>query len=518
MRALTPALLVIALGALCGVPAGACVKPYLLEVTDPRELAAMQALDASCREGLRLLRDGRPAEALAPLKAAAAQPDLLDTDLKLPLAEALFSSGGPVEATLLAWEGVQEPDALVQSRRFELVERLSHGRAAALLTAAPDRAARALLASRKARDSRKPAATKRKVDPHRVGVLLPLSGRLAKVGQRLLDGMRLGLDEDTSLVVRDTAGLPGRAAALVSELADEGVIVMLGPLDRSVASAAAEAATSLEVPLVRLSIEDPVLPPSDWVFRAFLSRRADCRALVRLARREGLSRFAVVHADSGWGAALSRTFAAEVEAAEGARLVTSLPYPKDALNVRKVAKELRRAPVDVVFVADKPDRAGLVLRFLAREDIWTRAGRKRVTASGEVRYVQIFGPSEWKDRPIAEDDVRYLSGVVVASGWPGSADTAVAALSARATAAFGHGLGRFGAIGHDALMAVQAAGASTRKALAQRLRSPDRGARGVLGELRFDAAGEPIRSHRLYRAMKTAFVPLNDGTAARQKR
>lgn len=507
MRAFVPAVLLLPLLLLPALPsrtARACVKPILLETPDESERTTLLALDSDCREGLRLLAAGRAGVALPLLQRAAGQARLLSRDLSLPLAEAMYAAGSPVEATLFSWEAITRPEKLVEARRFELVERLPHGRASRLLRAEPDRPARVLLKARAARDKAEPKRTRRKTDPHRLGVLLPLSGRLAAVGQRLLRGMRLALDGQTVLVVRDTAGEATTARQLIGELAGEGVIGVVGPVERVVGAAAVEVAKDLKVPLIRLSVEDDTGLGGRWALRAFVSRRNELRALVARCQQDGMTRFAVLHARSGRSVALAELFGQQVRAL-GAKLVARQGYADGTKTLQKAAKALRAKRFDAVFVADKPGAAALVLRFLAREDIWTRGTRKKVTSAGDVRYVQILGPAGWRRAGVAANDGRYLRGALVASEWPGLSNRAARALSDRAKAEFGHAGGVLEAIGHDAVLVVQAAAASGRRQLADKLRAPP-GAKGVLGLLRFAEDGEPIRTPGVYRVEKGSFV------------
>ncbi|MFT7622308.1 MAG: ABC-type branched-subunit amino acid transport system substrate-binding protein [Myxococcota bacterium] len=480
-----------------GLEAGACVKQRVLEQADEATRPSLEALDKQCRDGLALLREGRPAEAYPLLTAAAAESHLLDRSLELPLAEAMLAAGVPVKDVLRVWEQVAGPEALVGARLAELVERLPHGQAARLLRASSKRPAREWLKARAARDGVAPTVARQEVSTTRIGLMVPLTGRLAKLGQAVIRGARTGLDASTTLLVRDTA-LGGDVATTVRELADLGVGAIIGPIDRQRASVAAEAAQRIGVPLLQLSVDGASFVPEQGrrVFRAFINRKRQCQALITEARRHGARRVAIVRSRSGYGKALTSAYRA---AARGSKIkvVAEVVFKSGATDLSGVARELSAHNFDAIFIADnRLDRAGSVLRFLAREDIWSTGASKAVPGS-KLRRVTVMGPAEWHRGRVPADDGRYLRGAVVAVEWPGPENAARTKLSARVQQAFGVEAGLFDAVGYDAVRVIRTARAATRRGLADTLGTAT--FEGVLGRVSFDKAGEPIRRPRLYR-------------------
>ena len=484
-------------------PAAACLKAGALDAApDAAARAAVEAIGRACDDGLRLLAEGRPGAALPLLRQAAARPELLARDLALPLAEALFGGGAPVEPTLVAWEQLTQPEVLVAARLAELVERLPHGRAAALLSAQPGRGAATLLAARAAFDAAEPPTLRpRRVSPDRVGVLLPLTGALAPLGRALLRGMRLALDARTTLVVRDTHSDPARTRGLVDTLAADGVIAVLGPVDRDASLAAGAAAVRRELPLVRLGVDPGAAPEGPWAIRAFLSRASEAEALVRHARSAGCKRFVVLMEATPFGRAVGAAFQSAAEASTGTPAVV-VTYTPGSERLARELKGVAPARPDALLIAGHGPGALDVLRFLARDDVWTRG-------LGTLRRgrVQILGPSEWRFHPAWKGAARYVRGAVVASEWVGPDDPAAATLTRLCRAGYGHPPGVFEAVGWDALRLVIAARAPSRAELLRVLRRPA-GFPGVLGKVRFDARGEPRRVPRLFRLERGAFVRL----------
>mgnify|MGYP001301801341 CR=1 FL=1 len=486
--------------------AQACVKTDVLDAANEGQRISLEQLRDDCHEGLRLLRAGRAADALPLLERAAKEPESLTRDLRLPLAEALYGAGVSAERALVAWESVDSPMELVNARRMELVERLPMGRAAVLLAAEPDRSAAMLLKMRAARDAHSSLAVS--TSPQiagRIGVLVPLSGKLATFGQQVVRGLHMGLDDDTTLFVRDSANKDRSLESTARELEALGVTAIVGPISRTKSRSMARVANDLGVPLIRLSVEDPGSEPSPWVFRAFLSRRSQSRAQILHAKRKGARTFALLHVDSPFGHALRDVFQAEATRA-GMSIVAVEAYPSDTTNWTPVIKQLQAHSFDGLYLADGPQNAGSLLRFLARADIWgTREKAVKKTADSDLRYVHMLGPSEWKRPSVISEAGRYLRGLVLPVEWSGNTDPSTAEFTRRFRQSYATLPELFDAVGYDAIRILQAVRSATRQGLAEALRR-ETGFDGQLGAVRFDDTGEPNRTVRLYRASSKGFV------------
>jgi len=187
-----------------------------------------------------------------------------------------------------------------------------------------------------ARELLEKLSRRKKVDPGRIGVILPLSGPRALVGQKALQGIALAADifggaqnpYPLELCVRDSAEDPAQAARAVEELVlDEHVIAILGPLVRSASEAAAAKAQELEVPIILLSPLENFSYPEGAVFLDCLTKAAQVSALLDWAMGEKkLSRFAVLYPGDSYGLEYSELFAAEVIRRQGT-VVNKVDYP-----------------------------------------------------------------------------------------------------------------------------------------------------------------------------------------------
>lgn len=228
------------------------------------------AAEALSREAEALAQDGELGEAAARLRDLLRDHlDHVDDDVAVRLARlSIARADDPAAAgTLLRWHGDGAGPALRLARRAgegmsvgELESVLDGGAeggtgpvravllaelAVARARAGLDEGARA--AARRVLDADPPGdaadraravlegAIGRRSGPVRVGLLLPRSGRLSTVGDRILEGAELAVEghggtQPVELVTVDTGPDGGPIRRLVGELEDRGAVAIVGPV------------------------------------------------------------------------------------------------------------------------------------------------------------------------------------------------------------------------------------------------------------------------------------------------
>jgi ABC-type branched-subunit amino acid transport system substrate-binding protein len=265
-----------------------------------------------------------------------------------------------------------------------------------------------------------------KVNPTTVGVVLPLSGKFANVGQRALRGVQMGLGLDgvnyspLKLAVIDSEGNPDIARRGVEELVKrDNVIAIIGSLLSKTANAVSDQTQVMGVPNIALSQKSGLTNIGDRVFRYALTTETQIRALVRYAIKNlGIRRFAIMYPNDKFGIEYANIFWDEVLARGGEiraaqiydteetnyqpyvqRLVGTfyvedrneeyqLSYQKwnekqKSMGRKKEAPEEALTPVvdfEAVFIADGLKAAGQIIPMLAYSNI---------------KNLKIFGPSLW---------------------------------------------------------------------------------------------------------------------------
>jgi ABC-type branched-subunit amino acid transport system substrate-binding protein len=276
-----------------------------------------------------------------------------------------------------------------------------------------------------------------------IGLAAPLSGPYAPFGESVLRGVVLGLElyEDAPaayrLVVRDTAGDPDRAAAVVEDLARQGVAAIIGPVRSATAATAAPTAQSRRVPMLTLAQREDLPFLGEYVFRLGLTASDQVRILIDHAfDARAHRRFAVLYPRDDYGTMFKNLFWEEVERRGGMvvgvegydpslvdhqveiKKLVGLHYltPAERRKI-KLRDRLARRPreneerlaspefadlpphvdFDALFIPDHADKVGLILPQLRYYD---------------VHEVTLLGASGWNDPTLLEIAGRDARGAV----------------------------------------------------------------------------------------------------------
>lgn len=258
----------------------------------------------------------------------------------------------------------------------------------------------------------------------RVGCLLPLTGPSALFGRQALDGVEFALNRfhaadgvpAVELLVKDSASDPQTAAAAVRQLAEQGVVAIVGPI--FTAAAAAAEAQQLQIPIITVTQKEDIAASGDYVFNNFFNPRMQVKTLVAYAvERLGIQRFAVLYPDEKYGQTFMNLFWDEV-LAHGASVVAAESYPASqtdfADSIRKLAgppakipstseggqgkTALRTVDFEALFIPDAPRRAGLVIPQLAYNDL---------------PPVQLLGTNLWHSDVLLTMARPYVQGAIM---------------------------------------------------------------------------------------------------------
>jgi ABC-type branched-subunit amino acid transport system substrate-binding protein len=389
----------------------------------------------------------------------------------------------------------------------------------------------------------------RVVDPRVVGVLLPLSGPYAKLGQELKIALELAAQGEPHAVLafHDTAGSPQGAETGVDDLLHQvRPIVIVGPVGEVEAEAAARRAVFRGVPIALLSPVELVANAELAVFRLMASEEERAAAAARAASALGYERPAVFAPRDEHGVAQTRAFA-EAAARAGIPVTRTGYYDPTAselepdvkaflgLDPRKNAR-LRRhlakhprdgwktfvpdVDFDLLFVPDVYEHASLVAAFLRFYNVELRSGLDPDALVGRraaATLVQLFGSSGWHDPRLLLRGQADVEGAYLVDVCPemdeGEAGT-FAIFAERFAAAVGRPPSRVAAQAYDAMGMVLsarrravAAGGAPRTTMARAL-ATERVVSGACGPARVNVQGELDRDMALYRIEGGDFVKL----------
>jgi branched-chain amino acid transport system substrate-binding protein len=299
-----------------------------------------------------------------------------------------------------------------------------------------------------------------------IGVALPLSGKLAAIGEGGRDAVRLAageLDKAESpirIAVRDTQGEAAGAATAVEDLVlEDGAVAIVGPLTRSEATAAAEKAQSLGVPLVALTSDREVTAAGAYAFRAGLSPEDEIEALVAYAMDQlQHTRFAVFHPRIEYGERMLQLFRERVEerggtvfavesyAAEDTTFTKPLQHlvqrdePWKRADFGRIVAKCKEAPdnfrkarcereakenvppiieFDALFIPDTADRIALIASAVTAEDMIVERDPKLLekiekTLGREVKPITLLGTSAWNSPELPKKAGRAVENAIFA--------------------------------------------------------------------------------------------------------
>ncbi len=173
------------------------------------------------------------------------------------------------------------------------------------------------------------AACAPKAETIKIGLLLDLTGDLAAMGTRMLNGARLAVEEinaaggvvgkQVELVVEDGATDPATGFDRVKKLvAIDGVQVIVGPMITGSSKLAIPYAKTHEVPLITMSataVELSEVEGTEWFFRTCLRDDAQGRLLAEIVMDKGYTRLATIVMDNTYGIGLEAGLVEGLEAA-----------------------------------------------------------------------------------------------------------------------------------------------------------------------------------------------------------
>ena len=179
--------------------------------------------------------------------------------------------------------------------------------------------------------------SRQKVNPRTIGVVLPLSGRQASVGQRTLKGIQLGLGiygrapSGFELAVIDSGSSPdGGRRAVERLIAEDNVIAIIGGLSSKTAAAEASRAQDFGVPFIALTQKAGLTSIGSNVFRNALTSEMQVAELVRIAMEQRkMTRFAILFPNDAYGVEYANLFWDEVRRRGGDIVGSQIYDPKE---------------------------------------------------------------------------------------------------------------------------------------------------------------------------------------------
>jgi branched-chain amino acid transport system substrate-binding protein len=207
------------------------------------------------------------------------------------------------------------------------------------------------------------------VRPHQVGVLAPLTGRYAVLGNAFYEAALLATSQSNlefgtayELKLEDTGADPVISALAARRLCvAEGSIAVLGGLLSAPTASAAVVCDGYGVPLLSpTATNDNIWKLGPTVFQTNVTGLYEVRLLAQLATSIMLKqRFAIIHPDTPEGLRHAQVFTAEIES-RGGQIVATRSFPAQSTDFKDTILSVRQQRPEVIFVPATVDQMVLL--------------------------------------------------------------------------------------------------------------------------------------------------------------
>lgn len=361
-----------------------------------------------------------------------------------------------------------------------------------------------------------------------IGVILPLTGKYAAYGNRVLDAILMAASvwdrtnrTPLTLQIRDSESRSETLCGLVQELADrEKAILILGPLGKG--AEAARLAREKKVPMLVFTQQEGIGGENGYVMRDSLTVRQQIQALADYAvTRKGLRRFAMLYPGDNGGREAAMLFREEVTRC-GGRILRERTYGRrqadftdeirSLAGVKGIPRKVIVEPEGTVEIS-----ASLAVDFEALF-LPDSLGPALLTASQladlQIPAVQLMGLSSWNHPARIRTGGNVLEGAVFADMFcTNDPSRAVQDFIERYYAATGREPGSLEAMAFDGTnLAVRTLldGNSRSREELRRMILANHDFRGVTGRLAFSPDGESRRSAMILKITQGQIVPVRE--------
>ena len=294
----------------------------------------------------------------------------------------------------------------------------------------------------------------------RVGLLLPLSGPGAGLGQDMLDAAQLALfdagQSDVELLPRDTGDKPQQAESAARSALDAGAQLLIGPLYSRSAVAVGPVAAARGVNIISFSNDASIARPGLYVlgFRP----EEQIERIVRYAGSQGRTTFAALAPDDAYGRLALGAFHAAIAAMPGATPVITETYPADSDSPMAAVQQIAGfgRPGGLPVPVTNPDGSPAARPALPPpgfDALLIADGGGRIGAIADLLAVYGVGPGtsallgtmRWQDDPAIAANPNLMGGLIAT--WP---PDRMAAFSSRFAAVYGREPAPLAVLAYDA--------------------------------------------------------------------
>ena len=257
-------------------------------------------------------------------------------------------------------------------------------------------------------------------DRIKVGVMLPLSGEHSEIGNLILNAIEMAIfqteENKLELYIKDTEAKPDKAKKVLTELIDEGVNFVIGPLFSKPLAAIQSKVSSNNINILALTNNINLRNKNIWIFG--VDPQAQTEKVLRYALEKGFKNIAALLPQNAYGLLLFDTITSftqsnlmEIEKIEF--------YNFSVESQRKTAQKISEGFEEYKLYLDKikeqenqEEESNKVL-FMEKpfDSVFIAAAGQNLTVlSSQLQYnnvdpklVQYLGISSWEDSSILSE-------------------------------------------------------------------------------------------------------------------
>ena len=254
----------------------------------------------------------------------------------------------------------------------------------------------------------------------KVGVMLPLSGEHSEIGNLILNAIEMAVfqreENKLELHIKDTEAKSDKAKKVLSELIDEGVKVVIGPLFSKSLAAIQSDVASKNINIFALTNNINLRNKGIWIFG--VDPQAQTEKVLRYALEKGSKNIAALLPQNAYGLLLFDTISSFTQA--NLMKIEKIEFYNFSLeSQRKTAQKISEGFKDYKLYLDKikeqdneEEKVNEVL-FMEKpfDSVFIAAGGQNLTVlSSQLQYnnvdpkiVQYLGISSWEDSSILNE-------------------------------------------------------------------------------------------------------------------
>jgi len=251
----------------------------------------------------------------------------------------------------------------------------------------------------------------------KIGVILPLTGRLAETGTDLKRGIEFAVWQINNMggvkncggakivvIYADSEGLPKVGASAAERLITQNhVVALVGAYQSAVTKTASAVAEQYHVPFLNPDSTSPTLTERGykWFFRTtphdgmFVKQQVEFINMLNKKCGGCIKRVAIIHEDSEWGTNVARLWKEEFSKA-GYKIVDDISY--HAASVTSFDTEVERLKADkpdLLLVASYVNDALLLMKTIREEGLHVKAILAQDAGFVSPAYVKQVGKAGW---------------------------------------------------------------------------------------------------------------------------